>query len=162
MILCRTEKELHVWAEDEKAESWIREPQGTWSFLNKRSAAVCQVPFPQHPEQVWRGYNDMYYWLVCSHYWTRYKVFVIWIVAREYHRPWRRNHLICLHFSFCSSRIFFELLRSSNGYSKRWIRAEILYGDNNGGSSMHHVCQGADYIQKTQSPSLSFFLLISY
>lgn len=139
-------------------ESWTREPQETWSCLNKRSAAGCQVPFPQHPEKVWREYNNIYYWLVCGHYWTRCKEFVIWIVAREYHRPWGRNHLMCLCFSFCSSRIVFELL-SSNGYSDRWIREEFLYGDSNSGSSMHHVCQGAD---RLQSPSLPFFLLPSH
>lgn len=140
-----------------EVESWTREPQGSMSCLNKRSAASCQVLFPQHPEQVWREYNDIYYWLVCGHYRTRYKELVIWILAGEYQRPWGRNHLICLHFSFCSSRIFFELLRSSDGYSERWIREEFLYGDSNVGSSMHHVCQGADYFQKAQSSSLSFF-----
>lgn len=143
-----------------EAESWTREPQGTWSYLNKKSAAGCQVPFPQHPEQVWREYNDIYYWLVCGHYWTRYKELVFGIVAREYHRPWGKNHLIFLCFSFCRSRIFFELLKSSNGYSERWIREELLYGHSNGGSSVHHVCQGADYFQKTESLALffSFFL----
>lgn len=33
----------------------------------------------------------------------------------------------------------------------------FLFEDRNGGSSMHHVWQGADYFQKTYSPPLPFF-----
>lgn len=135
------------WKKQRVEQEYPREFDPAWI---KKSATGCQVPFPQHPEQVWREYSDIYYWLVCGHYWTRYKELMIGIVARECHRPWRRNHLICLCFSFCSIRIFFELLRSSHGYSERWIREELLYEDN-GGSSMHHVCQRADYFPKIES-----------
>jgi len=61
-----------------------------------------------------------------------------------------------LAFYFLQEQNIFELLRSS-GYSGRQIRGDFLYGDRNGGSSVHHGCQGADYFYKKHSLPFSLF-----
>lgn len=56
----------------------------------------------------------------------------------------RKELLNMLVFYFLPEQNIFELLRRSNGYSRRQSRGYFLYGDRSGGSSVNRIWQGAD------------------